>query len=295
MKAGDRGKAQASCLGLFALFSLRYETNMRSLAEVEAVSAEVCSGDGDGGDRGGLRTENAGAEGDRLPAVTGEERHFFRGPAALRTDGEGDGFDRGLEGCLEGGGLLDLAEEDAGWGGFGGEDGREREGIGDGRDRRAAGLLGGFEGDATPTVGSLGGCLSQMLFGTAGEDGGDAVDPELGGFFDGPLEVIELEDGEQEMKRKGGVSFELFVKGEGDAVRGDGGDLSTVEKATGNEVEDLAWFRTENTGEMSGLIAGEGCGVVVAVPGVSDEAAAGHGGSLVGSCRGTMWGLDLAA
>ena len=79
----------------------------------------------------------------------------------------------------------------------------ERDGVGDLGDGGAAGLLGGFEGYAAPALGSLGGGLGEVLLGTAAEDGGDAGDAQLGGLLDGPLHVVELEDGEQEMDEGG--------------------------------------------------------------------------------------------
>ncbi len=88
----------------------------------------------------------------------------------------------------------------------------EGDGVGDLGDVGAAGLLGGFEGDAAPAFGALEGGLGEVLFGAAGEDGGDAGDAEFGGLFDGPLHVVELEDGEEEMEGKGGVGLELFVE-----------------------------------------------------------------------------------
>ncbi len=45
--------------------------------------------DGDGGDGGGFGAEDAGAEGDVLPLVLGEEGHFFGGPAAFGAYGDG--------------------------------------------------------------------------------------------------------------------------------------------------------------------------------------------------------------
>ena len=68
-------------------------------------------------------------------------------------------------------------------------------------------MLGGFERDAAPAIDSLGGGEGEVFFGAAGEDGGDAIDAKLGGFFDGPLEVIELEDGEQEVDGEGRRRF----------------------------------------------------------------------------------------
>ena len=116
-----------------------------------------------------------------------------------------------------------------------------------------------------------------MLFGAAGEDGGDAGDAELGGLFDAPLEVIELEDGEQQVEGKARVGFELFVEGEvdlGDGAGADGGDFGAMDEAVGDDVEDLAGFGAEDAGEMVGLVAGEGGGAIG--PGIGDEAAAGH-------------------
>ena len=108
----------------------------------------------------------------------------------------------------------------------------------------------------------LGAALGEVLFGAAGEDGGDAGDAEFGGFFDGPLEVIELEDGEEEMEGQGGVGFEFFVEGEVDFVFGDAGDFGAVEEAAGDDVEDLAGLGAEDAGEVGGLVAGEGGGGV---------------------------------
>ena len=98
----------------------------------------------------------------------------------------------------------------------------------------------------------------EVLLGAAGEDGRDAGDAELGGLLDGPLEVIELEDGEQQMDGEGCVGFEFFVEGEGDFGVGYGGDLGAVEEAVGDDVEDLAGLGAEDAGEMRGLLAGEG-------------------------------------
>src|ERR1700722_5760005 len=58
---------------------------------VRCASGEVSAGDRDGGDGGGFGAEDAGAEGDGLPLVLGEEGDFFGGPAALGADGDGVG------------------------------------------------------------------------------------------------------------------------------------------------------------------------------------------------------------
>ena len=118
------------------------------------------------------------------------------------------------------------------------------------------------------------GGLGEMLFGAASEDGCDAGDAELGGLFDGPLHVVELEDGEEEMEREGRVGGELFVEHEMDEVVVNGGDFGSVEEAVGDDVVDLAGFGAEDAGEMSGLVAGEGRSG--GGPGVGDEATTGH-------------------
>jgi len=54
-----------------------------------AESGEVGAGDGgDGGDGGGFGAEDAWAEGDVGPCVSGEEGDFFGSPAAFGADGK---------------------------------------------------------------------------------------------------------------------------------------------------------------------------------------------------------------
>ena len=125
-------------------------------------------------------------------------------------------------------------------------------------------MLGGFKSYAAPAFGAFGGGEAEVLLGAAGEDGGDPGYAELGGFFDGPLEVIEFEDGEQEVDGQGGVGFEFFMEDEADFGLGDGGDLGAVEEAVGDHVEDLAGLRAEDAGEVRGLLASEGGGGGVA-------------------------------
>ncbi len=136
-------------------------------------------------------------------------------------------------------------------------------------------------GDAAPAIDSFSGGLGEVLLSAAGEDGGDAADAEFGGLFDGPLEVIELEDGEQEVQGEVGFGFELFVEGEDDADGRDGGDLGAMEEAAGNEIVNLAGLGAEDAGEVCSLVAGEGGGVVIAIPDVGDETAASHEVSLL--------------
>ena len=242
-------------------------------------------GYGDGGDGGGFGAEDAGAEGDGLPVVLGEEGHLFGGPSAFGADGEGGvGLLRrelcAGEGFRDGGGLFGFAEEDAGRALLLFQGLLERGWVGDLGDGGAAGLLGGFEGYAAPAFDAFGGCLAEVLFGAAGEDGSDAGDAEFSGLFDGPLHVIELEDGKEEMEGKGSVGLELFVEGEVDlsvftTVAGlDAGDLGAVEEASGYDVVDLAGLSAKDAGEVGGLVAGEGGGG--GGPGVGDPATAGH-------------------
>ncbi len=151
-------------------------------------------------------------------------------------------------------------------------------GVGDPGDVGAARLLTGFKSDAAPAFGAFEGGLGQVFFCAAGEHGCDAGDAQLGGLFDGPLHVIELEDGEEEREGESCVGFELFVEEKIDLVFGDGGDFGAVEEAVGDDVVDLARGGAEDSGEMGGLIADEGGGG--RGPGVGDEAATGHGPSL---------------
>ncbi len=138
-----------------------------------------------------------------MPLVSGEEGHLFGSPAAFGTYGEG-GVRHTLSRCggalkaaVRVSGLFGLARAGCGWG-WSRLRGRAR-GVGSAISGMvgAAGLLGGFEGDAAPAFGTFGRGEGEMFFRAAGEDGRDPCYTELGGFFDGPLEVIELEDGEQ--------------------------------------------------------------------------------------------------
>jgi hypothetical protein len=190
---------------------------------------------------------------------------------------------RMTKGGGEGEGLLGLAEEDAEGGGLAGESGGEWGGVKDFGDVGAAGLLGGLECDATPAVGSFWRGEGEVFLGAAGEDGRNAGDTEFGGLLDGPLEVIEFEDGEQEVDGEGCVGFQLFVEGEADfgvfsIARGaDFGDFGAVEEAVGYDVEELAGLGAQDASEVDGLLAGEGgVGGVAGLrrPGVGDEAAA---------------------
>jgi hypothetical protein len=107
-------------------------------------------------------------------------------------------------------------------------------------------LLGGFQGDAAPAGYSLRGREGEVLLCSVGEDRSDAGDAELGGLFDGPLEVVELEDGKQQMDGQGCVGFEFFVEGEEDFYIRDRCDLGAMEEAVGYDIEELAGLRAED-------------------------------------------------
>ena len=229
----------------------------------------------DGRDGGGLGAEDARTEGHGLPVVDGEEVHLIGRPSAFRADGQGKIKERHFgERGGDAGGLRGFGEQDPRGAGFVLESGLEWRWVFDGGDGRAAGLLRGLEGDATPSFGALWGGLGKVLFCPAGVDGGDAGYAQFRGLFDGPLHVVELEDGEQEMQGKCDVRLELFVEGEDHFVLGDGDDFGAVEEASRDDVEDLARSGTEDAREMSRLIAGEGSGF--RGPGVGDPTTAGH-------------------
>ncbi len=238
------------------------------------------AGDRNGGDGGGFGAEDSWAEGDGGPRVGGEKGHFVGSPAAFGADGQGEL--RGLgEGLREGEGLLGFAEEDAEGGLLLLESQLERSWVGDLGDGGAAGLLGGFVGDAAPAFDALGGGLGQVLFGAAGEDWRDAGDAEFGSFFDGPLEVVEFEDGEQQMNGQGRIGLQLFEQDELNLAIGNSGDLGAMQESIGDYVVCLAGLGAEDAGEMSSLLAGKrGMGGVPVVgrERVGDKAAA-HKGS----------------
>jgi hypothetical protein len=113
-----------------------------------------------------------------------------------------------------------------------------------------------------------------MLLGAAGEDGRDAFYTQFRGFLDGPFEVIEFEDGDEEMEREGGIRFKFFMKSEGDFLDRDGCYLGPVEETACDDIVDLACFGAEDVSKVVGLVAGKGCGGWG--PGIGDKAAASH-------------------
>ena len=86
--------------------------------------------------------------------------------------------------------------------------------------------------------------------------------------------MVELENSQQQVKRKGGVGLQLFVQNEVDFIFRDAGDLGAVEEASGDDVEYLAGLGAQDAREVDGLISCESGGGIS--PGIGDEAAASH-------------------
>src|SRR5665213_1396749 len=97
---------------------------------------------------------------------------------------------------------------------------------------------------------------------------------EFGGLFDAPLQVIELENGKQEMDGQSGFGFEFFVEREYNFTVRDCGNFGAMEKPVCHYVEDLSRLGAQNAGEVRGLVAGERCGISIRC--VGDPAAASH-------------------
>jgi len=89
--------------------------------------------------------------------------------------------------------------------------------------------------------------------------------------------VVELEDSEQEMQRKGRVRLQLFMEGEGDFIFGDADNLRAMEESSGDDIEDLPRLGPEDASEMNCLIAGQSGGI--RGPMIGNPAAACHGWS----------------
>ena len=87
-------------------------------------------------------------------------------------------------------------------------------------------------------------------------------DAEFGGLFDGPLEVVELEDGEVADEGEGRTSdssSSCRVKWtSAGGIELDEGDLGAVQEAAGDDIEDLPGLGSQDAREMGGLLADEG-------------------------------------
>src|ERR1035438_9038217 len=87
------------------------------------------------------------------------------------------------------------------------------------RHSQSARLLGGLQQDFLPAIHSLVGGGEQSLFAAGCGQGYDSPDAQFGGFFDGPFEGVEFDDGEQEGDvNRGIVRGDWFQEGEIDAL-----------------------------------------------------------------------------
>jgi hypothetical protein len=86
IKNGQRQRQRRNTGGLSTTLRFGRDDVVRA---VGTDSEQVGGGYGYGGYGGGFGAEDAGAEGDGLPVVMGEEGDFFGGPAAFGADGQG--------------------------------------------------------------------------------------------------------------------------------------------------------------------------------------------------------------
>jgi len=236
--------------------------------------------DAEGGDGGGFGAENAWAERNRLPGMIGEELHFVGGPSAFGANGQSDvaegcGWIRGMLECRgERVVLLGFGEQELDRRGDFGERLLEREWVVDLREIAAARLLCGLKDDATPAFDTFGGGEREMFFSASRKDRCDARGAKLGEFFETPLIVIELDDGEKKVNGKRSFGLEFLAESEGYLPFADVDDCGTAEESVGYNVENLSRFGAENAGEVDRLVAGERGGRVG--EDVGDPAAARH-------------------
>ena len=113
-----------------------------------------------------------------------------------------------------------------------------------------------------------------MLLRATCENRSDARDSELSRFFDGPLEAIEFEDGEEQMEGKGGLNQHLFMQQKNNLFRLYGDDGGTMKVPSCDHIEDLTGLRAEHECEVPGLRASERC--MRFRPCVGDPAASSH-------------------
>ena len=151
----------------------------------------------------------------------------------------------------------------------------EADGVVDFGGADAAGLFGGFAGDAAPAFDAFAGSVGEAAFAAGGFDGDDAGDGEFGGFFDGPFEAFEFDEG----KVKGGfgewgVGGEFFEGGEFDEGFAGGFDFGEPDATGVCDFVFLAGFDAEDAGEVVGVFAFDN-GFAVA-DFVDEKAASGH-------------------
>ncbi len=129
--------------------------------------------------------------------------------------------------------------------------------------------------DAPPTLGALAGGFGQMLLRSPRNHRRNGGDSQLGGFFDGPLHVVELVDGHHQSNGQRGIGLKLGDQIEADLVAGDGGHLGMKDVAAGHDVGLHAGLRAQDAGHVLGLRADQGGGGFV--PMLGNPAAACHG------------------
>jgi len=231
--------------------------------------------DAECGKGGGLGAQNISAERDGLPAGCGGETAFPAGPAAFGAGEDGDGVFGGAGGreSVEqewGAGIFFEEETEAG-----GIGSREWSGGRDFGNPQTPGLLAAFAHDFPPSLDAFGGGGGQAFFGALGVDGNDAGNAKLGGFFDEPLEAVELdESGVQRDVREGRDGGDRLEDAKSYAGCCDGGDFGEISAVVVGELEALARLGTKDAGEMAGVITGELGAIVRNV--IDEEAAAGQ-------------------
>jgi len=213
--------------------------------------------DAECGKGGGLGSQYISAERDGLPAGRSGEGAFAAGPATFGTGEDGDGVFGGTGG-------RESVEQERGAGVFV-QEVAERGGIGgwecgggcDFGNPQTPGLLAALSRDFPPALDAFGGG-GQAFFGALGVDGNDAGNAELGGFFDEPLEAIELDEGGVERDvREGRDGGDRLENAESYARGGDGGDFGEISLLVVGKLEALAGLGAKDAGEMACVIAGE--------------------------------------
>lgn len=136
-------------------------------------------------------------------------------------------------------------------------------------------LLGRFEEDFLPAIGTLCGGCEKRLVASCGGEGNDAGHAEFSGFFEGPFEGVELHDG----KKQGGFELrdearELFDEGKVDLVAGHGFDAAQPDGGAITKFVKLTGLRAEDAAEMVRGLALHGGMLIVEV---LDEETASHG------------------
>ncbi len=129
--------------------------------------------------------------------------------------------------------------------------------------------------NSSPTLHSLRRRDGQMRVRATRDDRNDPGRAELGTFLDGPLETIELEDGEdhRDLKLTGG--FHFFRQFELDSIVANADDARSTQDSAGGHIELLPDTCAQDTRQVRRVLAGK-CGAV-GIEFVGNPAAAGHG------------------